>query len=121
MIKQLILLALSLYALQVSAEVISEKDYGEKWPFTVGKGELACRNNAVTLAVDGTTYAINGAASAQGYKDITPIWREEPHSLEYAKKVAREEKKTLSEVQEQMGIMRVNISPVLNAGLALCE
>lgn len=114
-------IALTTLAFQLSAGEISRKDYGKKWPFTVEKGDLSCRKNAVFFVVDGTAYAVNGVASAQGYQDITPIWREDPEFLEYTKQVAKEEKKTLAEVQKITGILRVNISPVLNAGLELCN
>lgn len=121
MSKVLMLLSLSALTFLVSAGEISQKDYGDKWPFTVEKGDLACRNNAVFFVVNGTAYAVNGVASAQGYNDITPIWRENPELLEFAKQVAKKENRSLVDVQKEMGISRVNISPILNAGLELCN
>lgn len=119
--KILIWIALTTLTFQISAGEISQKEYGDKWPFTVEKGDLACRNNAVFFVVNGTAYAVNGVASSQGYNDITPIWREEPELLEYAKQVAKKENRTLVDVQKEMGILRVNISPILNDGLELCK
>lgn len=119
--KILVGMAFTALTFQVSAGEISHKDYGDKWPFSVEKGDIACRKNAVFFVVDGTAYAINGVASSQGYTDITPIWRENPEFLEQQKQIAKKEKKSLAEVQEIMGILRVDISPILNEGLKLCR
>jgi hypothetical protein len=104
----------------VTAGEINRKDYGEKWPFTVEKGDLVCRGNAVFLLVNGTGYAVNGVASALGYADIEPIWSLETEFLEYQKGIAKEEKKSLKEIQTIMGVLRIDISPILNDGLKLC-
>ena len=64
--------------LAVHAETISISavDYGDKWPFTVDSITLSCRNNAAVLmqSKSGTTYWLNGKASAQ-FKHL-PSWRE---------------------------------------------
>lgn len=43
--------------------VISRKELGDKWPFTIDEGVLACRRRAVFLLVGGTVYALNGTAA----------------------------------------------------------
>lgn len=41
--------------------------------------------------------------------------------LAYQNKIAKEEKKTLAEIQKIMGVLRISISPIVEAGLALCK
>lgn len=69
---------LALITFAVHAETISVKsaEYGDKWPFTVDSITLSCRNNAAVLmqTKTGTTYWLNGKASAQ-FKNF-PSWRE---------------------------------------------
>jgi len=49
----------------------------------------------------GTTYALNGLAISRGYPEIDPIWKD-------------------NEVFTSMGIeAKINIMPLLNAGLEL--
>lgn len=55
---------LAALSVPVTAEEINSKKYGEKWPFSVEKGELACYGNAVTFTSNGTVYAVNGVASS---------------------------------------------------------
>lgn len=45
------------------------------WPLTVGHGTIECRagDQAVFIAPDGKTYALNDAAEATGAADIAPI------------------------------------------------
>lgn len=111
---------LSMLSLSLHAKTISSVDYGKAWPFTVEKGELGCKQNAVFFAVNGQAYAVNGVAQAR-YQDITPIWRVDPEFLKYQENIAKTEQRSLADVQKEMGVMRVNISQVLNDGLALCK
>ncbi|MFJ6293209.1 DUF2511 domain-containing protein [Streptomyces griseoviridis] len=72
----------------------------EEWPFTVERGVLRCREGGeVTFTPEGgREYAVNGTAKGAGYPAMTPVWADEP-------KVAG---------------LKVDISDVLELGLALC-
>lgn len=82
-------------------------DFGE-WPLTVKSGVLQCEEEIVSSFVvqrvtfttpDGTVYAVNGHALDAGYPDIKPIWKKDPGSYG----------------------LRVNIGPLIDRGLRLCE
>jgi hypothetical protein len=83
--------------------------FGDEWPLTVPYAVVHCKNitaggmalNIVTLdAPDGARYAVNGTAQAQtSYPEIDPIWAPNP-TIDGAK---------------------VDISPVIDAGLKLCK
>ncbi len=82
-------------------------DFGE-WPLTVKSGVLQCEEEIVSSLVvqrvtfttpDGVTYAVNGHALDAGYPDIKPIWKKEPGGYG----------------------LRVNIGPLIDRGLRLCE
>lgn len=66
-------------------------------------------------------YAVNGVAQSKGYDSIEPIWKEDSSLLEYQKAIAKKENKTLRQVQDEMGVSRVNIGPILQEGLKLCK
>jgi hypothetical protein len=84
-------------------------DYGDDWPLTVEYGVVKCQNRTiggrqlqVVTFVDPMrkTWAVNGTAQAQtDYPEIDPIWADDPE-LEGAK---------------------INISPVIDRGLELCD
>ncbi len=108
----LILAALSLIGCGNTASItsvnISEKDYGDRWPFLVSKGKLNCEGRsgfgAVTFTAQGITYAINGTAKAlakqrKGWKDIDEIWKSNP----------------------KLPGTKINISPIIEKGLSLCK
>ncbi|MFC4048343.1 DUF2511 domain-containing protein [Actinomadura syzygii] len=62
---------------------VSRADYGDRWPLTVPAGTLRCDGadgvGAVTITVDGATYAVNGTAKSDGrYRDLTEIWAADP-------------------------------------------
>ena len=71
------------------------------WPLTVTGGTLACRSLAVTYTYDGISYAVNGSASAKEYRNIDPIWKDNP--IEY------------------MEGTKISISGLIDRGLALCN
>ncbi len=117
-----IFLLFGIYSASSQALPIESSQFGDNWPFTVESGELACVNGvAIVFSTGGTDYAVNGTASTMGYSGIEPIWKLDPDMLEYAKDTAKSEGKTLEEVQSVMGKVRVNISAVLQQGLALCD
>ncbi|WIB33915.1 YebY family protein [Curtobacterium sp. MCSS17_005] len=83
--------------------------FGDEWPLTVPYAVVRCKNitaggmdlNVVTLkAPDGTRYAVNGTAQDHtSYPEIDPIWAPNP----------------------DVDGLRIDISPVINAGLKLCD
>lgn len=87
-----------------NSKEISASDLGESWPLTVSGGTLHCEGSdgmgAVTIEVEGTTYALNGVAESQGAGvAIDPIWAPNPE-IDGAKK---------------------SISVLVDEGLALCS
>lgn len=92
------------------AGAVSRAEFGDKWPLSVESGEMRCVNRTapgygqVVFISGGVTYAINGtartAAAKNGWVDLStsPIWLNNP-SIPGAK---------------------IDISPLLNRGLALC-
>jgi len=52
---------------------------------------------SVTFKAGGDVYAVNGLAKGQGFKDIEPIWADDPETGS-----------------------KKNIGPIIDRGLALC-
>jgi len=53
--------------------------YGEKWPFTVDKGALFCKGDAIYFGAYGKFYALNGTAAARfKYPYPHKIWKDNP-------------------------------------------
>jgi len=82
-----------------SIEVTRATWHDGQWPFTVPRGILGCHQppfpGAVTFNVEGRTYGINGDATE--YPEVDPIWSPAP------------------------GGLRVDIGPMIDRGLKLCE
>lgn len=78
---------------------VTRADFGDEWPLTVEEGELACEADAVTFTTGGTTYGVNGLAIGRGHPEIDPIWADDPEGL----------------------VPKINIGPLLQRGLELCE
>lgn len=59
---------------------VTEEGMGEAWPFTVSEGRVRCYKGTVYVfsLPDGRSFALNGAASLDGYPAIDPIWKENP-------------------------------------------
>lgn len=77
-----------------SPNLVTRKEYGNKWPFTVAFGELSCSPpGIVTLWANKKTYALNGLANSRGYTKIDEILKS-PH---------------------------VDTLPIISKGLALCQ
>lgn len=77
---------------------IARGDLGDKWPLTVDAGVLSCDTfGRVMFEVDGTTYAVNGTAQDK-YQAIDAIWANSPSDSS----------------------MKINISPLIAAGRAIC-
>lgn len=79
---------------------VTRAQFGEAWPLTVDSGLLRCEppGAVVFTAPNGTEYAVNGLAESQGFADIDPIWAANPEPL----------------------IPKMDISPLISAGLELC-
>jgi len=71
-----------------------------EWPLTVPSGILRCLDDGGSVVFENgeKTYAVNGTATSRGYDDINPIWKAHPNNI----------------------IPKVNIGPLINAGLELC-
>lgn len=85
---------------------ISRSEFGRSWPFTVDEGTLRCEGGAITFTARGATYAVNAVALRS--MTAQPTWR-------YASELV---------VQDPGGARAEvprDISPVLDAGLALCR
>ena len=80
---------------------MSKSELGDAWPLTVESGTVTCENGSQVIfaAPNGTRYAVNGTAMSQtDLPRIDEIWAPDP-TIDGAK---------------------VNISPIIDAGLALC-
>ena len=98
---------------------ITRDEFGHAWPFTVAEGELGCERGAVTFEARGTTYAVNGTAGSRGFDRIDPIWK---YDDSLAEQYAEETDITLEEAIKALGTrLRVNIGPIVDAGLELCD
>lgn len=114
---------------QAQSTTISKDQFGKKWPFTVDKGSVKCLpigNGAVVFESGGKIYAVNGTAKGfankHGFRPMEEIWLTDPEFQKMAKEIAQSEKKPIEEVIKAMGTTpKVDISPVLNAGLKLCK
>jgi len=84
---------------------ISSAGYGDRWPFTFAAGVLRCTNSVavnVTDSASNQTYAVNGAAKSlstqTGWGQLDQVWRDDP-----------------------AGGLKVNIGPMIQDGLTLCN
>lgn len=71
-----VLLALAGCGADTKTEMVSSKDFGDNWPFTVESVELSCEPNppkALMKTSDGMLYALNASAlkiaSERGWSD----------------------------------------------------
>jgi hypothetical protein len=86
---------------------LAESDFPKgEWPLTVSEGVVRCEGSAgsgsvIFRAPDGTDYAVNGTAKTvkQDLPEIEEIWKKDP----------------------DVPGARINISPVSDRGLELCE
>jgi hypothetical protein len=96
-------------------EYISKDEYGTDWPFLVDEGILECRSwkKVVFTTFNGKTYAVNGSAmGTKEYIDIHEIWKKdyESENAKYFLKINR---------PDMVGY--INIGPIINRGLELCQ
>lgn len=90
------------------AGYVSEETWSDgPWPFTVPEGTLLCapygvggNQQSVTFVANRAMYAVNGTAKGTGqFEDIDSIWKENP----------------------DIPGTKVNIGPMLEKGLSLCN
>lgn len=90
------------------AGYVSEKTWTDgPWPFTVPEGTLLCapygvggNQQSVTFVANRTMYAVNGTAKSTGqFEEIEAIWKDNP----------------------EIPGTKVNIGPMLEKGLSLCN
>lgn len=74
----------------VKRQVVSREEFGADWPLTVDGGTLRCKFpdserpqlHALLIEVGEVSYALNGTAkahaSANGWRDVKEIWRDNP-------------------------------------------
>jgi|SRR6267143_4487554 len=87
---------------------IRAADYGDRWPFTVSEGIIECTPfreslHVLTFTSGGQTYGLNGTARnlarEKGNAEITVIWKDDPKN----------------------GGAKINIGPIIDKALSLCE
>lgn len=82
---------------------VSDVPQGE-WPLTVSEGEVRCEvrdgvEGVIFRTPDGKDYLVNETAQSRGLSGIDPIWKQDP----------------------EVPGTHINIAPVLDRGLKLCE
>jgi hypothetical protein len=79
---------------------VTRAQFVDEWPLTVDGGDLRCENGAVVFeGDDGGLYAVNGTAKANGTPGIEPIWADDP----------------------DLPGVKINIGPLIDRGLELCD
>ena len=111
----------------LNEKAISKEEFGDKWPLTIEKGIIQCVQYEIdgvnpelmkgVILVDGEkTYGVNGTAKSQGkvlgYEDITTILSDDVKMKEEAMRLGASEKDAT---------VKMDISPILDEGLKLCE
>jgi len=85
---------------------VSQAEFGKDWPLTVDRGVLSCDGSGVIFTTpDGDEYGVNGTAKGLGHPAIDPIWKED-HSYD---------------LPGDGPPLRVDISPLIDRGLELCQ
>ena len=86
-------------------ELLTRAAFGADWPLTVEEGTVSCEGiseglGEVYFSAEGTTYAVNGLAQgASDGPDIDLIWADNP----------------------EIKGTKINIHPIIERGLELCE
>lgn len=72
------------YQRKKPTDVISQEEYGEKWPFTILSGKLECiPPGIVTLQANKKTYAVNVLASSRNYRPIKEVLKDEQVDIDF--------------------------------------
>jgi len=98
--------------------VITRADLGtnEVWPLRIEQGKIVCNGKAVFIADGPTAYPLNGAAQA--------LTRKDPKGRRPLEDIWLVDDKALAGVKASGGkvkMIRVDISPVLDRGVAWCR
>lgn len=80
---------------------VSRTQLGDDWPLTVEEGNLRCEPPSRVVFTDpsGHEWGVNGMAVTHGYREIDPIWADNP----------------------EIPGLKKSIGPLIDRGLALCE
>ncbi len=125
----ILLLAISA-SVSVAGEMkLTQKQYGKKWPLNVDSGVVKCLPlgiGAIIFETQGKTYAVNGIAKGfskkYGFLDIDKILMDDPEFYSFAKEAAKAEGISVEKAIKIMGgPTKINISPILDSGLKLCQ
>jgi hypothetical protein len=85
---------------------VSRTEFGKDWPLTVDRGTLSCDGSGVIFTTgEGDEYGVNGTAKGLGYPEIDPIWKENDSY----------------DLPGDGPPLRVDISPLIDRGLELCQ
>ena len=98
--------------------VITRANLGpsEAWPLQIERGKFVCIGKAVFISDGSTSYPINGDAQA--------LTRKDPKGRRPLEDIWLVDEKTLAGVKAsgiKVKMIRVDISPVLNRGVAWCR
>jgi hypothetical protein len=91
-------------------------DASEDWPLTIERGTFVCDGDAVFVSDGATQYPLNGVAKTlakthpRNRRPLEDIWRRDEDAMQSAKRGA-----------PAMDMVRVNITPVLERGVAWCR
>jgi len=88
----------------------------EAWPLQIERGKFVCKGNAVFISDGSTSYPLNGEAQA--------LTRKDPKGRRPLEDIWLVDEKTLAGVKAsgvKVKMIRVDISPVLNRGVAWCR
>ena len=89
-----------------SKTILLAADYGDRWPLTIPEVQIECLFGSAVVVTDRSTgqrYAVNGTALSQLERlnavRVDAVWKPDP----------------------DLPGLKVNISPLLDAGLRLCN
>ena len=106
-------------------------DFGTRWPLTAPEVVLTCKGaGAVFAKVGDSYYGVNGMGKIwvedrypDKARDINRIWREDSGRIREMRALLRAAGEPLPRqgLPSDMSVPRVNITPLLDAGLTLCD
>ena len=107
------------FGVATASERVSRTSMGDEWPLTVESGCAYCVRSAAFFVHGGRTYGLNGIALSD-LPEIDPIWAYDPAGDRMHRRClasAAREGYPVSDCNR----LRVNIGPLLNRALRLCE
>ena len=110
---------------------VKKSDYGTRWPLTVSEAVLTCEGPwAVFAKVDGNYYGVNGMGKTwvekeypQKARNIKHIWREDSRMIGEFREALKAQGESLPRegLPADMGTPHMNMMPLINDGLKLCD